>query len=922
MSFDEFEPRIQHFPSSFQLEIERLNKAAIRNVLERLLRELKDDETTDCNEEIVRKNNLLSFLYWNLEEKTKAFQHNEDARRKDENSILAIANKAIYLQESTEFYSAEQCLIELEKLKSHELYAIFHRKAKAEIAYSYSRFGPRFYEKAEEEFEKVIHENGDNYLWKFGLGLIIQRQIHIYNNPNYFNISHEEKFKKAVYVLWDVVLHTADTNPVLCAKAWVEIGVLMYQKYKSLENELESVNLPKGMEDLKYLDCFEKACKISKNDAFVLERAGKFCRYSGQFEKSEEFLKKAIKLKETSFSHHHLGLTLKKSAFKYKRSKSYPTEHFQASGSISESNPAKSSLETDGFVSTKIQNIDFDRPHNVALLNTDPSLYSVMHNTEARTDDINIALDRLSITNESRSEGNDTESFGRNRGVDKEKDRESFRGSEILNTGIDRESFGGFEIHRRSFRENASRGRGNGREDRGLPCERQKSGTYRGRGRGRGKTGKKFTRSDSYTQQNLARNVINSPKKLSISPNNPKLEEATMHFKKAVSLSHGCNLRAQYHLGLTYAKLGRNKDALEAFKFITSQRRRLGAFNCITPQQSQQNESFTQMELVSAYEQQGLCLQRLSETCPDEEKNNLVFNSKQLFFMAIQTASDAVAVMPSLKSAWNAFPTLRDLLEKKSNKDLKDVEELAKLYELMHEYGKSIAFYEEILSQSTNDSERRKSQYAIAKNFVKLQDFDNAILFLNLLYCTGEGNQIDRQFYLDTYISGALNALQKQEQEKCAERFQNVFRFCCPCQNGEEQEESYDVHIITDDHESFEVIHIERILSCYCQLKVTVNERDVLPGRFKLRSTIASIKSSSCVVSVIHSPELLHQTNYYIENVIIFEKTMVIVNVDGVPAPEYLQKFPKINICRMSKEDIENCNEKWLEQFFRSLGPA
>lgn len=928
MSSDDFEQRINHFPSSFHLEIEGLNKAIVSSILERLLRELKEDGDTDCDEEMVRKNNLLSFLYWNLEKKIEALQYTEEVIKKDENSILAIANKANYLHYNADFYIACQCLDRLEKLKNHKDYEHFHRKAKAELAYSYSRFGPRFYEKAEKEFEKVIKEEEDNYLWKFGLGLSLQRQMHIYNNPNYFNIKHKEKFKKAVDVLWDVILHTQDANPQLCAKAWVEIGVLLYQKYKDLNN-FKSVDLPKGMGHLKYLDCFEKACAISENDVFVLERAGKFYRYSKKLKKSEDVLRKAIKLKETSFAHHHLGITLQKSAFKYERPRSFPPELNQTSVLNSESNSVShhlfqekddsSSIETDGLVASNIQNSQFDRTKNVALPNTIQFSDNAVHNTEAKTDKINIPFEKLSINNNKedfRYQRQDRGSYGgnirgnrgMNRGPIREneaRDRGSFRGNGRGNKGM----------VGRSFRENYSWGRGNGG---GYRWTRED--TFRGRGWRGGERGRIFTRSYSCTQQNLARAVINSPEKPKISPGNPKLEEAAMHFQKSVDISHGSNLRAQFQLGLTYVQLDEDRNALEAFRVITSRRRPPGAFNCFTSKPSPHNEPFTQMELVTACEQQGLCLQRLSTTCPDEEKDKLLFDSKQLFLMAIQMASDAVAVMPSLKSAWTAFPTLRDLLKKKPNKDLKDVTELARLHELMHEYGTSIEFYEDILNQSTDISERQKSQYAIAKNYVKLQDFDNAIRFLDLLFCTGDRNQIDSQFYIDTYIAGALHALQNGDQEKCSERFQKVFRFCCPCHTDETKEESYDIHILADDHESSEVIHIERLLSIYCQLKVTVNERDVLPGRSILRQTIATIKTSSCIVSVLHSPELHEQTYYFIDNVILSKKTMVIVNVDGVVVPEHLQKFPNTDICKMSEKDIEHCNEKWLEQFFRALG--
>lgn len=58
--------------------------------------------------------------------------------------------------------------------------------------------------------------------------------------------------------------------------------------------------------------CFEEAMKLCPNQYFVLEQYGRHLRYTQDLDQSKNMLERAMQLKETVFSRHHLALTLKK----------------------------------------------------------------------------------------------------------------------------------------------------------------------------------------------------------------------------------------------------------------------------------------------------------------------------------------------------------------------------------------------------------------------------------------------------------------------------------------------------------------------------------------------------------------------------------------------------------------------------------
>lgn len=58
--------------------------------------------------------------------------------------------------------------------------------------------------------------------------------------------------------------------------------------------------------------CFEEAMRLCHNQFFVLQHYGRHLRYTQNLDQSKDMLERAMQLKETLFSRHHLALTLKK----------------------------------------------------------------------------------------------------------------------------------------------------------------------------------------------------------------------------------------------------------------------------------------------------------------------------------------------------------------------------------------------------------------------------------------------------------------------------------------------------------------------------------------------------------------------------------------------------------------------------------
>lgn len=76
--------------------------------------------------------------------------------------------------------------------------------------------------------------------------------------------------------------------------------------FKIIETDRE------GTEKTTECWCFEEAMRLCPNQYFVHQQYGTYLRYNRDLEKSKHMLERAIRLKDTLFSRHHLAITQKR----------------------------------------------------------------------------------------------------------------------------------------------------------------------------------------------------------------------------------------------------------------------------------------------------------------------------------------------------------------------------------------------------------------------------------------------------------------------------------------------------------------------------------------------------------------------------------------------------------------------------------
>ncbi|XP_041361369.1 uncharacterized protein LOC121377448 [Gigantopelta aegis] len=307
------EERLKEFPHSFQMDLMQLvtNKKR-RGILDKLLLERNTDAEIMCPIELNRNDNFASFLLFLLKDYDEASKKNAKVLKRDPDNIVARANRVRFLYKR-DLYAADENLKKLEEMKKRSSYAWMQAVADAELAFCLASTSPPCYFRAVEIYRSVNDRYPSEYLWKFGEALTIRRGITLGSCSKEF--------------VSDIVANTVHCNKLLLeiakkadkplnAKAWVQLGDLsnsvtnLYPPFdKNIVGQVESETY---FPPAKF--CFRQALELNDDDAFVLERSGRFFRHMGELKESERLLTNAIARRPTSFSHQHLALTLRKVA--------------------------------------------------------------------------------------------------------------------------------------------------------------------------------------------------------------------------------------------------------------------------------------------------------------------------------------------------------------------------------------------------------------------------------------------------------------------------------------------------------------------------------------------------------------------------------------------------------------------------------
>lgn len=332
-----------------------------------------------------------------------------------------------------------------------------------------------------------------------------------------------------------------------------------------------------------------------------------------------------------------------------------------------------------------------------------------------------------------------------------------------------------------------------------------------------------------------------SPQSVCVSPDNPKLMQAVEHLQRAIQICEGFDV-ARYELGLLYRMLDKPDEALKYFSFITSN-------NCGKP-------SEFPITLINAYEQQSICKLHLNskETDP-KKKEELEFDAKKCMWKALSIISRVIGAIPLLKITNQCFPTLKKLLQK-GEKSSETIKELAKLHELMDYNEEAIKFYRQIVEVERSDSATIKK---LAQNYMKVGDFENAIRTSSLLQCAKDPDISNQSFYVDTCINGAIDSLRKSDLEEAKIRFLTAYSRIFSHLNlsvtrEDDDEKPLDILVL---HKCGEDVccyqkFVMSALESFVQLKYVVNDNDCLPGLRPMVYLNKTMLESHCICMILH----------------------------------------------------------------------
>ncbi|KAK3596334.1 hypothetical protein CHS0354_004892 [Potamilus streckersoni] len=310
-----FRKRMEAFPCQFNLDIKfGFTTVNRRNIIEKLSDEM---ETTgfELDAEWTRTFNVLSFLRWRLGDYKNAKMYSEKALLIRQDDVMALANQAWMHWKRCEFSEAQRILEKLEQLKGRRDLIVI---SKAEQAFAYTRFGPKYYKKAIELFQDVIasaieFKLEETYinLWKFGLGLTLKRQLHFVNVVSFDHLSTPvDSFRDAIIVLFDVAQNA--NTPRYKARAWVSLGELAHSIHnEDMLSPQDKEGLPKEFKHKKTEEFFDTALNICQDDVYVLGRYGRQARYSRDYNKSIQLLRRSVEIRGTSLAHPHLAKAIK-----------------------------------------------------------------------------------------------------------------------------------------------------------------------------------------------------------------------------------------------------------------------------------------------------------------------------------------------------------------------------------------------------------------------------------------------------------------------------------------------------------------------------------------------------------------------------------------------------------------------------------
>ena len=1016
------------FPSPINIQTKIQNKNILPHVITRLL---GDTEWSD-NIAVIRNHNMLSCLYVMHQDYDKATEQCEKALSIDSKSIIAIKNKAWILHEQQR--NIREIKTACEQLKILTQKQELMVTARAEIAYAYSRLGVRNIEEAISLFKKSLTETKDivprdevvwnnaKCLWMFGIAFLEHRTLNfnvISTNGADRNDFSRQKHKEVTQLFFDILNHEGRSSTIkICkARALVLIAKLVNGAKRNSflfpNKEIDILPIGDKLASGKVKQYVDKALELCPNDGFVLDRCGQLCRYLRRLDDAVGHHKLAIQVKETSFSHHHLALSLK-TKLEIKCG-----HHSRKKGQYRPSNSDKrdfNGFSTHSYTSEYERNANFRGWHdhqqqfnvrgwhdhqqqfNVRGLHdhqqqpnvrgwhdhqqqsnvrgwrghrqqfnvrgwhghqqqfnvrgwhdhqqqfnvrgwhdhqqqsnvrgwhghqrqahfSDTPVYKG-NTTRTRRGGHDIHVNRCSSVRRELYPGTETQNYEDQRKCHSSSGSTGgLGGSNKANHASEdqarkHKSFGIDELVNQTKHLNLSEGSSNSQtfvqdknrvdtqannRNNDLPNQRRSESMFA-----------------SPSQTNSLVNLIKCHRELRAIPQDKHTEETQVildHLQRAYEL--GPNALAFYEKGLTLRQLGRTDEAFMVFLNIIQNK---GTNRCSV------------VTLANSYEQAAYCRIDLIEQCSDpDDQNDMEMDCKHYLTQALELQCHIVAKVPLLKNCWESSVTLKDLIERKGER--KDqLRELTFLYEKIESFGDAIFVLNELKEMSVAvDEDYVATLHKLIEIYMKAERYDDASITVNLLRCLPNyGNKLNPQLYISVHIESALEAVRKGELNIARLKMNIAIKFHAQqtredFENNNDDDETeldnqYDIFLLCEERVEDELTPLINILN-ELGISVTINSRDVAPGKLDLSGTCELIESSRHFIAVIDTEdEPSKRFGLKVSSILdLIDRRrhgglLVVKAAEHIAVPAILKGLPDVCICT-DKMKSEN---KWDNEY-------
>lgn len=301
--------RLEPYPHSLQVDhMLYLTQRKCQDKLQTL--ETEDAKPCGYEEEVLKKDNFISLLYFRLGREDEAFEINSKIRTDYPSNLTALINYVFMKTVSKIEDDVEAGMRKLREMKGREDYTHLLVSAKAEQAYSMARIAPFLYVKATDLYEECINMEPNNYLWKFGCALTYRRCLGAPRNVKNMTQARVQHFcEKAVEYLSDIIRRCKTQR--LLVKAWVELGQL-YLSFQNpaypLTNQIVGSLKTHGI-SVTAEQCFDTALGFeeTQRDEFVLSTCGKCllyarsnCNYITKLRECHTLLSRAYDIRPTT----------------------------------------------------------------------------------------------------------------------------------------------------------------------------------------------------------------------------------------------------------------------------------------------------------------------------------------------------------------------------------------------------------------------------------------------------------------------------------------------------------------------------------------------------------------------------------------------------------------------------------------------